>query len=195
MAVSVYTKSMSDTDDQQPSNPEQAIEFMGTVREAQPGDAEQLRPILETWIRDPETGQIIEEEVSSVVEAVTASTEGQTDTLFLVAEDAEDRIIGMMGLRAPSAEMQAFTTTENPAELINAYVDIEERGSGAGRALLQKAEITAKANGHTELIVNSGPRYEQSGWPFWTKTFGDPVAIQRDLYGPGRDAPVWRKEL
>ena len=44
-------------------------------------------------------------------------------------------------------------------------------------------------------VVNSGPRYEKTGWPFWDRRLGRAVGKAVNLYGPGLDAPVWVKEL
>jgi RimJ/RimL family protein N-acetyltransferase len=43
----------------------------------------------------------------------------------------------------------------------------------------------------TELIVNSGPRYRESGWPFWDKKFGPARAMAFGYYD-GYDANVWQ---
>ncbi len=165
------------------------------VREAQTADLASLQPILGQWIRDGKTGELLTEEVSSVLAAVEASAQGQNNRTYVVAEDAQGTVIGMMGMTQPGEDMRPFVTTPNPVELINAYVDKQQRGTGAGKLLAKQLEQMATRAGHTEVIVNSGPRYKETGWAFWTKMYGEPVAVQKDLYGPGADAPVWSKLL
>lgn len=100
-----------------------------------------------------------------------------------------------MGLQVPGETMRAFASSANPAEIINAYVSASQRGRGIGSALLRGMEQTAKDEGYSELIVNSGPRYQLSGWPFWQRMYGEPVALAEDYYGPRFHAAVWRKSL
>jgi hypothetical protein len=53
----------------------------------------------------------------------------------------------------------------------------------------------ARSRHYKELIFNSGPRYKDTAWKLYTKAFGEPVAIIKDMYGDGVDTPVWRKIL
>lgn len=165
------------------------------VRELREADMESLRPILAQWIRDRDSGEVLEDEITSVLEAMRASTTGHNGRLYLVAEGAEGQMAGVMGMAEPGSDMRAFATTERPIEFINAYIDQEQRGKGVGRQLAEGLEARAVAAGHTEIIVNSGPRYQESGWAFWTKLYGEPADLQKDYYGVGGDAPVWRKAL
>jgi GNAT superfamily N-acetyltransferase len=92
-------------------------------------------------------------------------------------------------------DMLLHTSTDRPVEFLNAYVDPERRNKGIGRALAGRLEEIALQAGHTEIIVNSGPRYKDSGWIFWTRLYGEPITTQKDYYGPGADAKIWRKLL
>lgn len=165
------------------------------IRPPQLGDGETLRPILETWIRDGETGQIIGDEVDGVVAAVEIAASGDADRKYFIAENAGGKVLGMVGVTAPDEHMAVFARTDRPVELVNAYVDRTARGTGVGTALIDAVESDASASGYTEVVLNSGPRYAETAHGFYTKRYGEPVAVSRDHYGPGRHAPVWRKEL
>jgi len=89
-----------------------------------------------------------------------------------------------------------YVATSSPAELINAYVAQDHRGGkGVGHSLVNAIRQRAKEKGHTEIILNSGPRYKFSRWPTWMRLFGKPIAVARQYYGEGGDAPIWRENL
>lgn len=159
-------------------------------------DITALLPVLRSAIQNPLNGQTIEEDVQAVVESVRGSAAGVNNRNYLIAETPAGTALGVMGLQAPpDPGMTEFSVTSNPAEVINAYVDGQQRGAGVGKALLSGIEKLALARGHDELIVNSGPRYRLTGWPFWTRMYGEPVAMAKDYYGTGYDAAVWRTLL
>ncbi|HLC91544.1 MAG TPA: GNAT family N-acetyltransferase [Candidatus Saccharimonadales bacterium] len=183
---------MSETDSHSPENDNH---FDGHIRAARIEDLPALQPILERWIFDRETGNPLPDEVADVMQGIRFSIEGTLDRTYVVAEDAEGRVVGMMGLVPPSAEMLKFTTSSNPAELINADVADDQRGKGVGKALVNHLEDVAVSKSYDGIVVNSGPRYRETGWPFWTRIYGEPVGTAKDLYGPGGDAMVWGKSL
>ena len=166
-----------------------------TIRDTKVGDSEALRPILENWIRDRNTGEVLSDEVASVMKAIDESIQGQNDKEYVIAEDGDGNIVGVMGMTKPGDDMRQYTKTSDPVEFINAYVDPAQRGTGTGKLLAKELEEKAIAAGYTGIIVNSGPRYEDTGWAFWNRLYGKPIAIQKDLYGPGGNAPVWNKSL
>lgn len=170
--------------------------FNGTVRSAEERDLIPLRPILETWVRDRNTKLVVQDEITRILEAVRESARGENDIVYLVAETSEGEVVGMMGLRQPEERMLAYTSTPLPAELINAFVHKDHRGGrGVGHALVNGLERIARARKHTEIVLNSGPRYQLSGWSSWNRLFGNPIAVAANYYGEGGNAPVWRKEL
>ncbi len=175
--------------------------FKGTVRDLKRGDLPFLKPILETWIKDRETGEPIPEEVEEDLQIMADSIDHKNDRTYVVAENSDGEVIGIAGFKTPDPRMIPFTQTPNPAELINAYVKSDERkGRGVGRALVAKLEEEARANGYTEIILNSGPRYKDTGWPFYDKLVNDidrykRVGVAVGYYGEGGDAPIWRKIL
>ncbi len=192
-----YDLRMTDSLDQAqgPSNPENDLGFQGVIRSVQASDVPALRPILEQWIRHPETEALLEEEVVDVLGSVEESIKDANGRKYVVAEDTDGSVVGMMGLDTPGQAMRALAASENPAELINAYISPAARGAGVGKALVTQLEGIARTSGKTELLVNSGPRYRETGWGFWTKMFGEPASALVDYYGPGYDAMVWRKPL
>lgn len=167
--------------------------FSGQIRPLAQADLVQVRPILETYLRDRNTGALNTEEVQEDLDLMRQSCEGGNDRVYLVADDGK-QVIGVIGMRTPSEAMQAFTSTERPVELVNAYV--AERHQGVGSALVERLEEEALIRYHTEIVLNSGPRYKDSGWGFYDNLPGyGRVGIATKLYGEGGDAPVWRKVL
>lgn len=171
--------------------------FKGSVRPLMATDIPHLRPILESWLRFPAmTGELLTEEVRDTIEEIQKSLTHENNKQFFVAQSSDGAVVGMMGIQPLSWVMRPFAQTVHPAEIINAYVHFEERqGKGVGRALVKTIEDESKKQGFDELLLNSGPRYKETGWPFWQKTYGEPVGIIKNHYGPTRDAPVWRKVL
>jgi RimJ/RimL family protein N-acetyltransferase/GNAT superfamily N-acetyltransferase len=165
------------------------------IRDTRIGDAQALQPTLEKWIRDRNTDDVLEHEVASVMKAINESTEAQNNKKYVVAEDYEGNVVGVMGMANPGKDMQPYTKTDKTVEFINAYIDPAYRGLGTGKLLAKILEEKALQAGYTKIIVNSGPRYKDTGWAFWTSLYGEPVAVQKDLYGPGGHAPIWSKSL
>ena len=103
-----------------------------------------------------------------------------------------------MGVRPPDERMLPFAQTDNPLELVNAYVSRKRRKQGVGTALIKKLEEFALAQGATEIFLNSGPRYRKSGWEFYDKVGYKRVALAEGYYQDEEgsyDAPVWSKVL
>ncbi|KKR63108.1 hypothetical protein A2210_02745 [Candidatus Woesebacteria bacterium RIFOXYA1_FULL_40_18] len=171
--------------------------FQGSVRELRLDDLDSLRPILSTWIKDRDTGETLPGEVEEDLEIMGDSAQGKNDRKYFVAEDVEGKVIGVIGFKNPDPRMLKYCQTSNPAELVNAYVSADQRaGKGAGKALVAKLEAEAIKEGRTEIVLNSGPRYKETGWGFYDKLPGyQRVRIAVGYYGEGGDAPVWRKEL
>jgi len=171
--------------------------FHGEIRPPLESDLAALRPILESWIRDRKTKELLSHEVENVLEAVRRSlTDESSQTRYLIAEE-DQKILGMIGIRPLLDErIKFYAKTKNPAEGINAYVDSSNRaGRGVGRALGVKLEEFARTLGYEEIILNSGPRYKETAWGFYNKLLGEPVGVIKNMYGEGGDAPVWRKVL
>jgi GNAT superfamily N-acetyltransferase len=166
------------------------LEIRPPTQEDIPG----LKPILERWIFDRHTGKVLDGEVEATERAIEASIAGANNEEFLVASQ-DGQLLGIMGIQTPNEKMLEYAETDKPAELFCALVSDEARGRGVGRALVDALTERAHEQGAKELIVNSGPRYRPTGWPFWQKMFGKPIGVAVGYYGKGGDAMVWRKAL
>ncbi len=177
-------------------NKKDKIPFTGRVRPLTVNDLEEVKPILEVWLKDRVTNEPLTKEVDEGLEVMKDSVDGHNDRSYLVAEDA-GKVIGIVGMKNPDEVMLGFARTQKPYELVNAYVDPRYRkGRGVGRSLVAGLESLAKQKGHKELILNSGPRYKDTGWGFYDKLPGyKRVGLATEYYGVGGDAPVWSKVL
>lgn len=176
--------------------------FNGTVDHLKVEDLPAIKPILETWVRDRTTHDLLPDEVREDLEIMENSTHGMNGHKFFVARSESGEVIGVMGLKIPSPTMQKYCKTTYGLELVNAYVSSEHRSNGeikkskgVGRALVNQLVEFCKAAGYAEIVLNSGPRYRDTAWAFYNKIFGEPIAIEEGLYGPGGDAPIWRMEI
>jgi len=168
----------------------------GDIRPLQAADLPAIERILEIWIRDSPSSPALDTEIAEYRARMAGSLSGDNGYRYLVAITEDGRIVGVVGMRPPSSEMLAFAASERPAEMINAYVETRHRkGSGVGSALVRELERLARDSGSTEMILNSGPRYRNSGWEFFDRLGYTRRGLARDLYGEGQHAPVWSKLL
>jgi GNAT superfamily N-acetyltransferase len=79
-------------------------------------------------------------------------------------------------------------TRGNAGELISAFVSPRERGFGIGRLLVASLEEEAKNRKFEDILVLSGSRFRETGWPFWQSLYGEPVEVY------DRSA-IWHKQL
>lgn len=163
------------------------------TRMVEESDIAALAPILETWVKDRNTGESLPREVDTIIQAVRAAANGEGETKYFVAKIGEV-LVGIMGYKPASDVMKQYALTESPAEIVNAFVDAEQRGGrGVGRTLVNAVEMDARKSGYSEILVNSGPRYRNTAWGFYDRVFGESVSTIPNMYGSGGDAPVWRK--
>jgi len=169
------------------------IKFAGTIRPLRAEDLTDVELILREWIRHTDTREIVEDEVTAVIENMRLSVSDSTKRYYLVAA-TDGRVVGVMGLYVPDVgEAMDFATTDKPFEVINAYVAGDQRGNGVGQALADAVEELGHRLGRTELVVMSGSRNRLSGFGFWDKRYGVRVGFEPDHYGPGRERVAWRK--
>lgn len=164
------------------------------IRAARHSDIPAIQPMLERWVTDVDTGELLTDEIANDTTFIRAGINSQGSTRFLVAE-ADSQTLGIMGIQPPSAAMLSFATTKHPAELTYALVSEKAQGRGIGTALVHALSTMAINEGSTEFIVASSYRYQKSGWPFWEKLFGESVGMAKGYGGSGGDAKVWRKIL
>lgn len=169
--------------------------FHGVVRPLCEEDLPKIKPILEAWIKDSETGEPIPQEVEEDLSAMRESIEGQNDRAYLVA-DEDEKVLGMVGFKTIDERLKEYANTDNPVEPVNLYLDPRQRGRGLGRALMDALEQKAREEGFEEIVFCSGPRFRDTAWGFYDHLPGYlRVAVAKDYFGEGTDAPVWRKEL
>ena len=173
--------------------------FKGSIVPLQAVDLHYLKPILETWIVDRDTGEPLPLEVEGYLRRMGNSIYDSNGYSYIVAINEDGEAIGVMGIRAPEEKMMEYASTSYPSELVNAYVSQDYiKKKGIGRALVNALVELATVMGHTEIILNSGPRYEDS-WAFYDNVFGPRVNTAIGMYpdknGEGGDAPIWRKLL
>ena len=174
-------------------NPEKG-QFRGTIRPLTEDDIPALRKISEFWLRDG--GVIAEDEVEGDMATLRESLSSDSGKSMFVAENEADEVVGMMGLSAkPKPALMPFAKTDNPSELIIAYVHPSYvRGKGVGTLLINGCQDLAKSLGKKEILLESGPRHRESAYPFYDKQPGfERVGIIKDFYGEGLDTVIWQK--
>lgn len=173
-----------------------AVNFTGTIRPLRAADLSSIERILQLWVRDSPSGPPLSAEIEEHLSRMSSSLSESSGYRYLVAATEDEEILGVVGMRSLSPAMLQFVLTERPVEMINAYVDTRHRkGRGVGTALVSELERLARECGYSEMILNSGPRYRQSGWEFFDKLGYERRGLARDLYGEGEHAPVWSKVL
>jgi GNAT superfamily N-acetyltransferase len=164
-------------------------------------DVDPLMEVSRQWVKDRFTGDVVEGELGEIKSRMLGSLES-TEYRYFVVRDEKQNAIGCCAIREPEEKMQRYksTPTSKSVELINVFLDNKYRGKGLGYKLMSYLFEKAKELGNEEVIWNSGPRYKDSAWEFYTKLVGKPIAIATAYYGyapngDSSDAPVWRKKL
>jgi GNAT superfamily N-acetyltransferase len=156
-------------------------------------DPEELRQVLMSAVVDPTTKEPVLDEIEEILASVPTTETGMAKKYTVFAKAGKTAIVGMMSLKEPDEVMRRFTMGANPTEITNAYVSI--RGAGVGRALVNHLEGKASADGHSEIVLVSGPRFRWSGWPFWRKMYGESIGVAERYFENTYDGMVWRKTL
>ncbi|MDD5016341.1 MAG: GNAT family N-acetyltransferase [Atribacterota bacterium] len=159
-------------------------------------DIDDLMNVARQWVKWWKTGEVDEEELASIKERMEGSLNNNGYTYFVIRDNTR-RAIGMCAIREPEDKMQQYkaSPSTNSAELVNLFLDNAERGKGLGMKLMEFCFSQAKKIGFEEIIWNSGPRYKNSAWDFYTKLVGKPFTTAVEFYGENGDAPVWRVSL
>jgi|SRR3989338_1146051 len=168
--------------------------FNGTVRPFREEDIPALREISEFWLRDG--NQIAHDEVEGDMTTLRESLKEGSGKSMFVAQTADGKVVGMMGVKLhPKEELLPYAKTDNPSELIVAYVHPDYRkGQGIGTALITASQDFARSQGKKEILLESGPRNIDTGYPFYDRQPGfQRVGSIKDFYGPGLDTVVWQR--
>lgn len=169
-------------------------QFIGTIRPLREEDILALRQISEYWLRD--LGRVAYEEVEGDMATLRESLDDGSTKHMFVAQTQDGEVVGMMGIsEKPKDPLIPFAQTENPCELIVAYVHPEFRGGqGVGTALINASQDLARNLGKKEILLESGPRNIRSGYPFYDKQPGfKRVGQIKNFYGKGVHTIVWQK--
>lgn len=148
--------------------------FAGFVRPLEKRDifpVEGYMGLILGAVIDPETGQMNVAEVKRYIDRMKRSLTGEeTECKFFVADTGlNGNVVGVIGLNGnPSSEKRAFCQTSNPSELINFYVNLYYKGTGAGKALIKEVEAQMKSRGATEVVLASSPRFAET-WKIYDK--------------------------
>lgn len=162
--------------------------FHGQVRAARPNDVEAIRAILEHWLPT-------REDCDHTVAEIQASLAAASYPRYLVAETSAGRVVGVIGMTDQGIDDQLYREPDRPIEMIHAYVEPAHKGTGVGTALANEIETQAKNHGFTRLIVVSGSRNRESGYPFWHRRYGQPARVDPDFFGAGQERVVWSKPI
>lgn len=158
---------------------------------------EELQAVLDSAYRDPVTHEVPSDAVDEINEILSLVPETDTELAerycAVAKASGSASVLGMMTLKHPDEVMRSFAQSENPIELTDAYT--LHRRTGAGSALVNHMEQVARERGHTEIVLVSGPRFRPTGWPFWTKLYGEPAGIAERYFEGIYDGAVWRKSL
>lgn len=174
-------------------NPKETRKFNGIIRPLRESDIPALKETLEYWLRDDKV--VAHDEVEEDIAVMRDSLREDSSRQMFVTEE-EDKIIGMMGLAIPPKDvLLRFAKTDSPSELIMAYVHPDHRGGkGVGTVLINTAQDFAVTKRRKEILLESGPRHRNTGYPFYDLQPGfSRVGQINDFYGEGAHTMVWQK--
>lgn len=158
---------------------------------------QEIRDTLRSTVIDTDTKLPVADEIEEILERINQTNKGDASHVYCMAV-VGNAIRGVMGMRKVGDRndpMRKFAGEQPAAEIINASVDPQAPRIGIGSRIHEALLDLAIMDGAEVSVVNSGPRYRYTGWPFWNKLYGAPIGTAKDLYGPGLDAPVWVKKL
>ena len=143
-------------------------------------------------------GSIIDEwhgDASETLVSIENAISGETSWKYVVAEALNGQVLGIMGLATSGVNTDLIDSSARTAELVSAYVTRAARGTGAGRALADELEKMATKLGYARLLIVSGSRNREYGYPFWRRRYGEPFRTDEDYFAPGAERVVWAKKL
>ena len=181
------------------SREEKPSQIVVTVEPLVESDIEKFNSILAAHVWNRETHAVVTSEIEAIKRYMRGEVDeyGRTRT-YLVAKDQSGKVVGCMAYSSPDPDMVAHFQLENPdetIELLNAFVSPEIfRGGGVGRKLLESICEIGRQHAKKQLLIHSGPRYQDS-WGFYDKMSGGDYGFIQNKYGAGRHAKTWKIEL
>ncbi len=164
------------------------------VRSLEADDISDVKTILETWMRDEVGGPVRTHNVEQAIVRMMASAES-SDKSYVVVEDDQGSVVGVGGFTTVGIDDTLAARFKRPAELVNVYVAADERGRGYGTILVDELERRIRQLGCSHLIVVSGSRNREHGYPFWDRRYGNRYQTDDNFFGPGAERVVWVEEL
>jgi ribosomal protein S18 acetylase RimI-like enzyme len=154
-------------------------------------DFKEVMDMLKVFFKEFVDAEAVKLKASSIVDSMQDSLNNQ-NKYYLTAKK-NNRIIGIIGIQKQlDTAMHKLKQTDRPVEIKNFFIQKAERGIGIGTMLVDKIKIQAKQSNYTEIILNSGPRYKNSGWGFYDQLIDfKRVGVIKNYYGDGIDAQVW----
>lgn len=151
---------------------------------------EQLRPVLESTIIDPQTRLPVDTEIDKQLGEIRASVDDTHSPHFVARMDG--KLVGVMGMRPYTPTDTYPNGWGKPAEIVHAHVSQAAQRAGIGTALLAHTELVAMNHDYDELAVPNGPwlRWGKDG--FFRKTFD---RMTFDDFNEHDPKPVWRKKV
>lgn len=169
-----------------------------TTRKLRVPDIIKLESVLREHIRHAESGEVIESEVSRILQCMDGKADMHERTLsFLVATDHKN-VLGCVAYATPTKQTRDHFGVSNSdaVELLHLFVSSKvSSGLGVGRALVMALCAHARLQGKRVVVVVSGPRYRNS-WGFYDKTFDRRAGDLTLSYPDGvAKAQTWIKNI
>jgi GNAT superfamily N-acetyltransferase len=160
-----------------------------------------LDTILRQFVRDRDTGEILEKEISEIKQYMGGNLDKHDRSRqYLVARNQEGKPIACMAWTTqPDPDMITHFTPllddiSLAAEPLNAFVDSQYHHLGVATALFNAICDQAYSQGFKYIIANSGTRYQRNH-PWHDSVTDKRCGYIKEKYGPGGDAMTWIKYL
>jgi hypothetical protein len=88
------------------------------VRAIAADDLPSVHAILEEWLRDPQSGEVLPGEVDSRIELIAVTLAGHPTRQFVVAVNGRGEILGVAGLQSDGIEPELCIGIERPVEIV-----------------------------------------------------------------------------
>ncbi len=160
------------------------------------GEQQEIETLFKTTINaafaEQGVGHLTEDisnEISIKMNTLRLFLEGSDGHYYLIAK-ADNKVVGTIAFGKCSDFIKEYCNGEldNIGELCSLYVLQEYQGQGIGSKLIGSLMDYLKENGIEHFCLDSGFKKAQIKW---TRKFGKPYKIIKDLWGPGSDHYFW----